>query len=212
MRFPLPLASRSVAFGVVWLVTAALASAQGPAKPVTVVFETELGKITLEVDVAHAPITSENFLKYVDGKFYDGSLFARAVRPDNTRRHDIEIHGVQVVSNPARDKEMFPPIPLERTSVTGLKHLDATISMARGDPDSATSSFWIAIGDQLSLDFGGKRNPDGQGFATFGRVTKGMDVVKKIQAARTGTTGDFGTENLEPPIKIVRAYRATHAP
>jgi len=192
-----------------WLLTGSLAAAQAPAKTVSVIFETELGNITLAVDMQHAPITGANFLKYVDGKFYDGSLFIRAVRPNNTLRHDIEIQGVQVVSNPARDAELFPPIPLERTNVTGLKHLDGTISMARGAPNSATSSFWIAIGDQLSLDFGGMRNADGQGFATFGRVTKGMDVVKKIQAARTGTKGDFGTETLEPPIRILRAYRTT---
>jgi peptidyl-prolyl cis-trans isomerase A (cyclophilin A) len=190
-----------------WFLTGTLASAQTPPKTVSVVFETELGRITFAVDLEHAPITGANFLKYVDGKFYDGSLFVRAVRPDNTLRHDIEIHGVQVVSNPARDAELFPPIPLERTSVTGLKHFDGTISMARAEPNTATSSFWIAIGDQFSLDFGGKRNADGQGFATFGRVTSGMDVVKKIQAAHTGITGMFGTETLAPPIRILRAYR-----
>jgi len=199
---------RSALCGALLLFTGTLAPAQAPARTVSVVFETALGRITFAVDMEHAPITGANFLKYVDGKFYDGSLFIRAVRPNNTLRHDIEIHGVQVVSNPSRDAEMLPPIPLERTSVTGLKHLDGTISMARAEPNTATSSFWIAIGDQLSLDFGGKRNADGQGFATFGRVIAGMDVVKKIQAAHTGTTGDFGTETLAPPIRILRAYRA----
>lgn len=207
MNFSLPLPSGPAFCGALWILTGTLAPAQAPAKDVSVTFETALGRITFAVDVAHAPITGANFLKYVDGKFYDGSLFVRAVRPNNTLRHDIEIHGVQVVSNPARDAELFPPIPLERTSVTGLKHLDGTISMARAEPNTATSSFWIAIGDQLSLDFGGRRNPDGQGFATFGRVIAGMDVVKKIQAAHTGNTGDFGTETLAPPVRILRAYR-----
>ena len=209
MKSPPPLCSPPAFLGALWFLAGALASAQAPAKPVSVIFETELGRITFEVDVAHAPVTSANFLRYVDGKFYDGGLFIRAVRPDNTVRHDVEIQGIQVGTNPARDKELFPPIPLERTTVTGLKHLDGTISMARGAPNSATSSFWIAIGDQLSLDFGGKRNADGQGFATFGRVTAGMDVVKKIQAAHTGAGGGFATETLEPAIRILTTHRAT---
>jgi peptidyl-prolyl cis-trans isomerase A (cyclophilin A) len=79
--------------------------------------------------------------------------------------------------------------------------------MARAAADTATSSFFITIGDQPSLDFGGKRNADGQGFAAFGRVTAGMDVVRKIQTSKTGTTGTYGTETLDPPIKIIRAYR-----
>ncbi len=142
--------------------------------PVTVVLETELGNIVLEVDVAHAPITATNFLKYVDGKFFDGGMANRSVRPDNTTRHDVEIQVIQFQSNAARRNEMFPPIALERTSVTGLKHTDGAISMARGsEPDSATSSFFVTIGNQPELDFGGKRNADGQGFAVFGRVIGG---------------------------------------
>ncbi len=181
---------------------------QAPAPPpVTVIFETELGAITMEIDVAHAPVTAANFLKYVDGKFYDGGVINRSVRPDNTTRHDVEIQVIQFQSDPARRRELFPPIPIERTSVTGLKHLNGTLSMARSTPDSATSSFSIMIGDQPSLDFGGARNADGQGFAAFGKVVAGMDVVKKIQAAHTGTTGAYATESLDQPIKIVRAYR-----
>jgi peptidyl-prolyl cis-trans isomerase A (cyclophilin A) len=207
MKSPL-LFSRAVACGALCFLTGALGFAQPAARPVRVIFETEAGKITLEVDVARAPVTGANFLKYVDGKFYDGGLVNRAVRPDNTRRHDVEIQVIQLQSDPARAKETFPAIPLERTSVTGLKHVDGTLSMARGDPASATSSFFVTIGDQPSLDFGGKRNADGQGFAAFGRVVEGMDVVKKIQAAPTGTTGEFGPETLAPPIKILKAYRA----
>jgi peptidyl-prolyl cis-trans isomerase A (cyclophilin A) len=176
-------------------------------KPVTVVFQTELGAITMEIDVAHAPISAANFLKYVDGKFYDGGVINRSVRPDNTIRHDVEIQVIQFQSDPARRREMFPPIPLERTSVTGLKHVDGALSMARSGADSATSSFSIMIGDQPSLDFGGARNADGQGFAVFGRVVAGMDVVKKIQASKTGTTGAYSTETLDPPIKILSAVR-----
>lgn len=182
---------------------------QAPDQPksVTVEMRTELGTITVEVDVARAPVTAANFLKYVDGKFYDGGVVNRAVRPDNTTRHDVEIQVIQFQSDPARARELFPPIALERTSATGLRHVDGALSMARGLADSATSSFFICVGDQPDLDFGGKRNADGQGFAVFGRVVAGMDVVKKIQASRTGPSGAYGTETLTPPIKVLSAIR-----
>lgn len=177
------------------------------AAPAFVALETELGTITVSVDLAHAPVTAANFLKYVDGKFYDGGVINRAVRPDNTTRHDVEIQVIQFQSDPARRREQFPPIPMERTSVTGLKHLDGALSMARSGPDTATSSFSIVIGDQPEMDFGGKRNADGQGFAVFGRVVSGMDVVKKIQAAHTGASGPYSTESLDPPIRVIKATR-----
>ena len=94
----------------------------------------------------------------------------------------------------------FPPIPLERTSVTSLLHVDGSpLHMARRGPDTATSDFSICVGDQHQLDFGGKRNPDGQGFAAFGRVTKGMDIVRKIQAQPSDAQ-----QRLTPPIKILK--------
>ena len=172
-----------------------------------VVFETEKGSIEMEVDSVRAPVTAANFLKYVDGGFYDGGFVNRAVRPDTTVRHDVEIQLIQFQSNPARRQEQFPAIRMERTSVTGLSHQDGTLSMARGGPDTATSSFSIVIGAQPEMDFGGRRNPDGQGFAAFGRVVRGMDVVKAIQMSPTGQRGQYGTETLDPPIRVVRAYR-----
>jgi peptidyl-prolyl cis-trans isomerase A (cyclophilin A) len=181
-----------------------------PAQPVLVVFETELGRITFEVDTVHAPITGENFLKYVDGRFYDGGMANRAVRPDNTTRHDVEIQVVQFQINPARNREQFPPIPMERTNVTGLKHVNGALSMARTGPDTATASFSITIGNQPEMDFGGRRNADGQGFAVFGRVVEGMDVVAKIHASPTlaaGRRGAYGPETLDPPVRILKAYR-----
>jgi peptidyl-prolyl cis-trans isomerase A (cyclophilin A) len=172
-----------------------------------VVFETGKGAIEMEVDAVRAPITAVNFLKYVDAKFFDGGSVNRAVRPDNTVRHDVEIQVIQFQIDAGRRREQFAPIPLERTSVTGLKHVDGTLSMARSGPDTATGSFSIVIGDQPEMDFGGRRNPDGQGFAAFGRVIRGMDVVKAIQASPTGQRGPYGTESLDPPIKILKAYR-----
>ena len=123
----------------------------------------------------------------MDGRFFDGGSINRAVRPDNTVRHDVEIQVIQFQVDPARRRDQFPPIPLERTSVTGLTHVDGTMSMARNGPDTATASFSIVIGNQPEMDFGGRRNPDGQGFAAFGRVVRGMDVVRAIQASPTGS-------------------------
>ena len=183
------------------------AAAQQPPQNSIVVFETGKGAIEVEVDGARAPVTAANFLKYVDGKFFDGGTVNRAVRPDNTVRHDVEIQVIQFQIDAARRRDQFPAIPLERTNVTGLRHADGTLSMARSRPDTATGSFSIVIGDQPEMDFGGRRNPDGQGFAAFGRVVRGMDVVKAIHAAPTGQRGPYGTESLEPPITIVKAYR-----
>jgi len=172
-----------------------------------VVFETAKGNIEIDVDAAHAPLSAANFLKYVDGGFYDGGTINRAVRPDNTVRHDVEIQVIQFQIARARRRDEFPPVPLERTSVTGLKHLDGAVSMARNGPDTATGSFSIVIGDQPEMDFGGKRNPDGQGFAVFGRVVRGMDIVTVIQTSPTGPSGPYGPESLSPAIAIVKAYR-----
>ena len=172
-----------------------------------VIFQTEKGPIEIEVDAQRAPLTAANFLKYVDAGFYDGGAVNRAVRPDNTVRRDVEIQVIQFQIDGNRRREQFPPIALERTSATGLKHVDGTVSMARNGPDTATASFSIVIGDQPEMDFGGKRNPDGQGFAVFGRVVRGMDVVKAIQSAPTGQRGPYRTETLDPPIRILKAYR-----
>jgi peptidyl-prolyl cis-trans isomerase A (cyclophilin A) len=188
------------------LLVAAWMPAVQTANPV-VVFQTEKGNIQIEVDAASAPLSAANFLKYVDGGFYDGGTINRAVRPDNTVRHDVEIQVIQFQIARARQRDQFAPVPLERTSVTGLKHVNGAVSMARNGPDTATGSFSIVIGDQPEMDFGGKRNADGQGFAVFGRVISGMDVVKAIQMSPTGTGGPYGAESLAPPIAIVKAHR-----
>jgi len=187
----------------------ALAGVIDAQKPLPrVIFETELGNITMEIDIVKAPITGENFLKYVDGKFYEGGVINRAVRPDNTVRKDVEIQVIQFQINPERRREQFPPIRMESTKETGLSHISGALSMARSGPDTATASFSIPIGDQLEMNFGGKRNADGQGFAVFGRVIAGMDVVEKIHKSPTGTTGAYRTETLDPPIRVLRAYRS----
>lgn len=173
-----------------------------PPSAMRVGVDTDLGRFVIEVDVARAPATSANFLKYVNEQFYDGGRFHRSVRPDTETRKDVPIQVIQGGINPARAPRAYAAIPLERTNVTGLSHVDGAVSMARGAAaDSARSDFFICIGDQNALDFGGPRNADGQGFAVFGRVVSGMDVVRRIQAAPVRE----GTQTLLPPIAIVRA-------
>ena len=172
---------------------------------VVVTITTSLGDIVIAVDTQHAPVTSANFLKYVDGGFYTNGRFHRATRPDNytpvlPNRPAMAI--IQGGINPAKRSEGFPAIPLERTSVTGLKHVVGTVSMARGTADTATSDFFICLDDQPSLDFGGKRFDDEQGAAAFGRVLSGLDVVKKIQQE------PVQAQALTPPVPILRAERS----
>lgn len=172
---------------------------------VLVRIETSFGQIDLAIDTKRAPVTAENFLKYVDGRFYDGGRFHRATRADNYKpnlpnRPLLEI--IQGSINPARRGEGFPAIPLERTSKTGLTHVVGTVSMPRDqEADSATSGFVIHFNDQPSLNHGGMRFDDGQGTAAFGRVVAGMDVARKIQQQ------PVKEQALEPPVTITRAFR-----
>ncbi len=188
----------AIGVGLFWL--PALTSSQGAVTRVRV--ETSMGAIVLEVDGARAPNTAANFLKYVDAGHYDGGTFHRTVTMKNQPDSPVKIEVIQAGVAPDKGKQGFGAIELERTSVTGLKHRDGAISMARGMPDSATSGWFICINDQPELDFGGKRNPDGQGFAAFGRVVEGMDVVRKIQ-----TAPNENAQNLTPPIEILKATR-----
>ena len=190
--------------GVVLLLTLLLVlpvRAQRTPGSVPIVIATPLGAIEAELDSAHAPVTVANFLRYVDARAYDGGSFFRVVRMDNQPVDSVKIEVIQ--GGAAREKRALglAPVPLERTSVTGLHHGDGVLSMARGGPDTATDQFFIVIGEQPELDFGGKRNKDGQGFAAFGRLTKGLDVVRAIQAQpATGQT-------LATPVPIQRIVR-----
>lgn len=179
---------------------AARLRAQAPATgivPVRIV--TTLGTIDVDLDSAHAPNTVTNFLRYVDAGAYRNGRFHRAVTPDNQPRDSVRIEVIQGGPNPEREGARWPAIPLERTNSTGLTHVDGAISMARGGPDSATSDFFLCVGAQPSLDFGGHRNLDGQGFAAFGRVVRGMDIVRQIQ--RQPATGT-NPQSLTPPVSI----------
>ena len=163
--------------------------------------ETAQGNIEVELYYKEAPLTVSNFLRYAHERLYNDGQFFRTVTLDNQPTNTVKIQVLQAEANLAKENEFYPAISLERTRDTGLKHLDGTLSMARNDPDTAQASFSICIGDQPELDFGGKRNPDGQGFAAFGRVTKGMELVRKIHA------GPAEGQRLTPPWQIQRAVR-----
>lgn len=145
-----------------------------------VCLHTGMGDITLEIYSRQAPLTAANFLRYIREKRYQGAIFYRVVRLDNQASNPIKIAVIQggLMNDPL--KPSLPPITHETTEKTGIKHLDGVISMARGEPGSARGEFFICLGPQPELDFGGKRNPDGQGFAAFGQVVSGMDVVSRI--------------------------------
>ena len=177
------------------------------AQPVVVVFETEAGTFEAAIDVGHAPATAANFLKYVDDRTYDAGYFHRTVRPGTETNATTPIQVVQASRAPGSTS--YGAIALERTSVTGLKHLAGTLSMARSTAaDSASSDFFICVTDTPSLDFGGARNPDGQGFAAFGQLVSGMDTIKKIQASPTRANADgTSSQTLSPRIAILKVYR-----
>jgi peptidyl-prolyl cis-trans isomerase A (cyclophilin A) len=174
------------------------------ATPIVTRVDTALGSFEISVDPAVAPRTVANFLAYVDGHFLDGSSVYRIVTLANQApdtRHKIEV--VQWGMNLREDKAPpFAPIAHESTRESGLRHLDGTVSMARSVPGSAASEFFICIGDQPELDFGGGRNPDGQGFAAFGRVTQGREVVRALHGR--GGAKQF----LDEPIAIRSVRRA----
>ena len=163
--------------------------------------DTALGSITVELDAVRAPVTTKNFLRYVLEGFYSDGKFYRTVTDINQPEDPIKIAVIQGMAKLERLEEVYDPIPLETTRETGLRHLDGTISMARLGPDTATQSFFICVGDQPELDFGGRRNPDGQGFAAFGRVVEGMDLVREIHAMPADG------QSLDPPLSIQRAVR-----
>lgn len=176
-------------------------SGQEPTQNVRVELQTELGSILMELYPTQAPNTVANFLDYVEGGFFDGGTFHRTVHDGNQPNDSVLITVIQGDISPERRSDRAGAIALERTNKTGLKHRDGALSMARSGPDTATSSFFICIDHQPELDFGGRRNPDGQGFAAFGAVLEGMDVVRAIN--RSPSEG----QTLSPPIRILQARR-----
>jgi peptidyl-prolyl cis-trans isomerase A (cyclophilin A) len=179
---------------------------QGPAAGVvSVQVVTGLGTFVLELRGDKAPLTTANFLRYVDKKLLDGAGFYRAAHYPG-RPNDGLIQG-GLYGHPDR---VAPPVAHESTTQTGLRHTDGVISMARYAPGSATSEFFICVGANPDLDANPGGPGDNLGFAAFGRVTQGMDVVGKIWNAPTSPTegeGVFRGQMLDPTISIVHATR-----
>ncbi|MDF7774309.1 peptidylprolyl isomerase [Sphingomonas sp. AOB5] len=171
-----------------------------PPAPVRVALETSAGRIVIEVDRAKAPVTAANFLRYVDQKRLDGTVFYRAVRV--APHFGFVQFGVQNAA-----KRVLPPIRHEPTTQTGLKHLDGSISIARTTPGTARGDFTIMVGDQPSFDADPTKPGDNLGYATFGRVVEGLDVVVKIQESPVAEGGHFKGEMLAPPVRIITARR-----
>jgi peptidyl-prolyl cis-trans isomerase A (cyclophilin A) len=164
-----------------------------------------VGTFYIAVDTTRAPVTANNFLKYVDAQLYDQGRFHRATRADNYTPSPPNRPMMNIIQggiNPAKRTEGFPAIPLERTSVTGITHVTGVVSMARGTAaDTATSDFFVLLDDQPSLDFGGLRFDDGQGGAAFGHVLSGLEIVRKVQQQ------PVDGQNLAAPVAIRRAWR-----
>ena len=174
---------------------------------VTVILCTSLGDIELVVYPQKAPLSAGDFLDYVDRGLYQGAAFYRVIRPDNDAGSPVieAIQGGLLTESPPTEF-----IAHESTQQTGIKHLDGTLSLARREVGTGTAAaFFIIIGDQPSMDFGGSRNADMQGFAAFGRVVKGMDVVRAIQEIReTSDEGPFVKgQKLSNPVAIESVKR-----
>ncbi|OAN67154.1 peptidylprolyl isomerase [Sphingomonas sp. TDK1] len=184
------------------------ASAQTPpVSPATnpkVAIETSAGRMVVEVYLDKAPVSARNFLRYVDAKRLDGVVFYRTVKP--AENFGFVQFGIQNAA-----AKMYPPIKHEPTTETGIKHLDGTLSLPRLAPGSARGEFTIMVGDQPSFDADPSKPGDNLGYAAFGRVIEGRDVLLKIFDAPTSPTktimGSFKGEVPEAPVKIVSARR-----
>lgn len=185
------------------LVLLAAAPAADVAPTVNVTLTTDKGPITLELDRAHAPATTANFLRYVDQERLDGTVFYRAMK--------LGENGLIQGGTRQDPKRTLPPIKHEPTTQTGLSHIDGAISMARFDPGSANGDFFIIVGDMRGLDAQPQMQGDNAGFAVFGHVTAGMDVVRAILTAPTDPAKGEGAmhgQMLAAPVRIVTARRA----
>jgi peptidyl-prolyl cis-trans isomerase A (cyclophilin A) len=189
--------------------TAFPALAQTPVPPVRVAIETAEGRIVLELYPDKAPISAANFLRYVDAGRYDGASFYRASKAPTAPQIGLVQGGVQ--NDPAK---LFPPIAHESTAMTGLKHGDGSVSLARWAPGTATADFFICLGPSSYLDADPAAPDKTPGFAVFAQVVEGMDVVRRIHGLPTSPTAGTGAmhgEMLDPPVRILTARRAPQA-
>ncbi len=177
--------SGALTAGLLGGIMGVVACSEAPPGNPTVVMVTAVGDIHIELYADRAPRTVANFRRYVEQGLYDGASFYRTVRDDNQAQNNVRIAVIQGGLGLPDTPGALPPIVHEPTSDTGILHLDGTLSLARDKPGSGASEFFICVGPQPALDEGGLRHPDGAGFAAFGRVIRGMDVVKRIHVAST---------------------------
>lgn len=190
--------------------TSRAADSLAGANTVRVDVETGQGKIVIALYVDRAPVTTANFLRYVDQKRYDGATFFRASRAPGPVDYGLIQGGLQ--GDPAR---VLKPVAHEPTTQTGIKHTDGVVSIARNAPGTATSDFFICVGDAPYLDADPAAPGDNAGFAAFGRVVEGMDVVRRIINLPTpgvAVNPVMKGQILEPPVPILSARRAPAAP
>lgn len=169
---------------------------------VNVMMTTTAGVILIELYPESAPLTVHNFLRHIDNGLYQNASFYRVVRQDNQAQNNIKIEVIQGGRGMDSGPGQFDPIAHENTRETGIRHTDGVISMARLEPGSASSEFFICVNDQPDLDFGGMRNPDGQGFAAFGKVIDGMAVVRAIQNMNTDSPPEDELEHTSGQILL----------
>ncbi|HEY1607055.1 MAG TPA: peptidylprolyl isomerase [Allosphingosinicella sp.] len=170
---------------------------------VRVRIETSAGTIIVALDHKHAPVTTTNFVRYADDHRFDGTSFYRAARNAWAPKQGFIQGGIA-----QNARLMLAPIRLEPTSETGLRHRDGTISMAHSTPDTAMGDFTIDVGAQPGLDARPGRKDEDKGYAAFGQVIQGMDVVRRILAAPTAPYGRKTGERIQAPVKIIRVTRA----
>ncbi len=181
--------------------------AQAPSSLPRVALQTGLGLIVVELRTDRAPITTANFLRYVDGSRYDGASFYRASRAPSAPTTGLIEGGLQ--NDPAK---LLGPIAHESTARTGLRHEDGVISMARETPGTATADFFICSGPAAYLDAHPQAAGDNAGYAAFGRVVVGMEVVRTILASPTGQEARnpvMRGQMLDPPVPILTARRVS---
>ena len=198
------LGRRGFVVGAGLLMSGPLAALAAPAKP-RVMINTTHGSILVELEAQRAPITSANFLRYVDSQAYDGGAFYRAVREPGAPRHGT------IVGEPNLKVHPFPPIRHESTTKTGLRHLTGTLSLGRFDPGTATSNFFICASPEPYLDAHPGAPGDNLGYAAFGQVLQGMAVVQKILSLPTNGKTKFVEQRgqwLKPKVPILTMRRS----
>jgi len=195
---------RFIVFVLVFTLACMLCACSSPAyKNPHIIIETEAGDIEIELYPDKAPRTAAAFLSYINAGYYKHSSFYRVLTDDNQPSNAPKANLVQggIWKTNYKKAVSLPGIPHEPTNKTTILHKDGIVSLARQAPGTATTEFFICIGDQPGFDYGGENNPDGQGYAAFGKVIKGMEIVTRIYNRQSYE------QSFEPPVSIINIVR-----